>query len=210
MILPKRASGARLTDKGRIEWLRLIRSENVGPRTFLALLAHYGSAQAAVVALPALARRGGATGPARICSADEAEREIDAAGSLGVSFIALGEPDYPTRLSMIDDAPPMIAVRGKAEALARPMVAIVGGRNASAAGVRFAEHLARWHAALTLPRIAQVSRPERLRRSPAGTSTSTLPNTPRFSMRSCPKVPRSAKDRSAGNRGLVISRGAIG
>jgi len=143
MILPKRASGARLTDKERIEWLRLIRSENVGPRTFLALLAHYGSARAAVVALPALARRGGATGPARICSADEAEREIDAAGSLGVSFIALGEPDYPTRLSMIDDAPPMIAVRGKAEALARPMVAIVGGRNASAAGVRFAEHLAR-------------------------------------------------------------------
>ncbi|HEY7300132.1 MAG TPA: DNA-processing protein DprA [Xanthobacteraceae bacterium] len=133
----------RLSDEERIAWLRLIRSENVGPRTFRALVAHYGSADAALAALPALARRGGATGLARICPADDAKREIDTANSLGVSFIALGEPGYPTRLSMIEDAPPIIAVRGKTEALARDMVAIVGGRNASAAGVRFAEQLAR-------------------------------------------------------------------
>src|SRR5437763_10925763 len=99
-------------DEERLDWLRLIRSENVGPRTFRALLAHYGSAQAALAALPALARRGGATGLARICSRDEATREIDAARSLGVSYVALGEPEYPARLSMIDDAPPVIAVRG--------------------------------------------------------------------------------------------------
>ena len=60
-----------------------------------------------------------------------------------MTYVALGEPDYPARLAMIDDAPPLVAVRGKLAALARPMVAMVGGRNASAAGLRFAEQLAR-------------------------------------------------------------------
>ena len=59
------------------------------------------------------------------------------------SFVALGEPDYPRRLQMIDDAPPLLAVRGNAAALNLPAVAVVGARNASAAGVRFAERLAR-------------------------------------------------------------------
>ena len=143
MIGANKASDSRLSDEERIDWLRLIRSENIGPRTFRALLAHYGSARAALAALPALARRGGATGLARIWSREEAKREIDAATSLGVTYIALGEPDYPARVAMIDDAPPLVAVRGKLAALARPMVAMVGGRNASAAGLRFAEQLAR-------------------------------------------------------------------
>ena len=66
-------------DEERLDWLQLIRSENVGPRTFRALIQHYGSAQAALAALPALARRGGASGPSRICSRADAKREIDAA-----------------------------------------------------------------------------------------------------------------------------------
>ncbi len=139
----KDAEGVRLTDGQRLDWLRLIRSDNVGPRTFRALINHYGGARAALAALPDLARRGGASGPARICSHEDAERELKAAKSLGVSLLALGEPDYPPRLAMIDDAPPLIAARGKLAALALPMVAIVGARNASAAGIRFAERLAR-------------------------------------------------------------------
>ncbi len=135
--------GIRLTDDERLDWLRLIRSENVGPRTFRALVDHCGSAQAALSALPNLARRGGASGSARICSRAEAEREIKAARSLGVSFVALGETGYPSRLAMIDDAPPLIAVRGNLATLARPMVAVVGARNASAAGIKLAERLAR-------------------------------------------------------------------
>ncbi len=135
--------GVRLTDAQRLDWLRLIRSENVGPRTFRALVNHYGGARAALAALPDLARRGGAAGAPRIHPREEAEREIKAAGSLGVSLIALGEPDYPPRLQMIDDAPPLIAVRGKRSALAHSMIAIVGSRNASAAGAKFAERLAR-------------------------------------------------------------------
>ena len=132
-----------LPDEQRLDWLRLIRSDNVGPRTFRALLNHCGSARAALAALPHLARRGGATRAARVCSREDAERELGAAKALGVTFIAIGEPDYPQRLQMIDDAPPLFAVRGNTAALSLPMVGIVGARNASAAGMRFAERLAR-------------------------------------------------------------------
>jgi DNA processing protein len=131
-----------LSEETRIDWLRLIRSDNVGPRTFNALVSHYGGASAALAALPDLARRGGAIA-GRVCSREDAERELAAAKALGVSFIAVCESDYPQRLRMIDDAPPLLAVRGNPAALALPMVAIVGARNASAAGVRFAERLAR-------------------------------------------------------------------
>jgi DNA processing protein len=137
------AGGVTLTDGQRLDWLRLIRSENVGPRTFRALVNHCGGARAALDALPGLARRGGAQGPGRICSVQEAEQEISTAHRMGARFIALGEPDYPARLRMIDDAPPLLAVRGNADILLQPMTAIVGSRNASAAGAKFASQIAR-------------------------------------------------------------------
>ena len=133
----------RLTDEQRIDWLRLIRSPNIGPRTFRALINHFGGARAALAALPSLARRGGATGAVQICSRDEAMREIALAHKLGVTFAALGEPAYPLRLQMIDDAPPLIALRGNIAALSMPMVAIVGSRNASGAGLKFTQRIAR-------------------------------------------------------------------
>jgi DNA processing protein len=80
---------------------------------------------------------------ARICSRADAEREIKAARSAGVSLVALGEPGYPWRLQMIDDPPPLIAVRGHLPVLDRPMIAVVGARNASAAGIKLAGRLAR-------------------------------------------------------------------
>jgi DNA processing protein len=134
--------GIKLSDEQRLEWLRLIRSDHIGPRTFRELVNHFGGARAALDALPGLARRGGAAG-ARICSREDAERELKAARVQGIEFLGLGEPDYPKRLQMIDDAPPLLAVSGKRDILARPLVAIVGSRNASAAGVKFAERLAR-------------------------------------------------------------------
>jgi DNA processing protein len=136
------SEGVRLTEEQRLDWLQLIRSDNVGPPTFRALINHYGGARAALKAVPDLARRGGAA-TARIYPRGDAERELKAAAGLGVSLIALGEPDYPARLKMIDDAPPLIAVRGQRDAFARSWVAIVGARNASAAGGKFAERLAR-------------------------------------------------------------------
>jgi DNA processing protein len=76
--------------------------------------------------LPTLARRGGGTSTPQICSRDDAAREIAAAAKLGISLVALGEADYPRRLQMIDDAPPLIAIRGETSVLALPLVAIVG------------------------------------------------------------------------------------
>ena len=143
MTRAQAADGVRLTDGQRLDWLRLIRSENVGPRTFRALINHYGGAGAALDMLPELARRGGAQAPGRICSVTEAEKELAAAARHGTVFIALGEPDYPTRLRMIEDAPPLIAARGRLDVLKSPKVAIVGSRNASAAGVKFAARIAR-------------------------------------------------------------------
>jgi DNA processing protein len=131
----ERSDGVQLTDEQRIDWLRLIRSPNVGPRTFRALINHFGGARAALQALPSLARRGGASGAVEIFARADAEREIAAAQKLGVTLVALGEPGYPLRLQMIDDAPPLIAIRGQARALALPLVAIVGSRNASGAGL---------------------------------------------------------------------------
>ena len=83
----------RLTEEQRLDWLRLIRSDNVGPRTFRDLINHYGGARAALEALPSLARRGGALLPGHICSREDAEAEVKAARARGVEFIALGEPE---------------------------------------------------------------------------------------------------------------------
>ena len=134
--------GVQLTDEQRLDWLRLIRTDHIGPRTFRSLLNQYGGARAALAALPDLARLGGAR-TIRICPREDAEREIAAADRQGIALIGLGEPDYPERLKAIDDAPPLLAVRGERAALARPMLAMVGSRNASAAGLKFVGRLAR-------------------------------------------------------------------
>ncbi|BAT60754.1 hypothetical protein GJW-30_1_03304 [Variibacter gotjawalensis] len=143
MISDERPRGIALTDAQRLDWLRLIRSQNVGPRTFRDLINHFGSARAALAALPTLAGRGGARRSTQICSIADAEDEIAAVRRLGAVFVAQGEPDYPWRLAQIADAPPLLAVRGRIETLRAPMVAIVGSRNASGAGMKFAEVLAR-------------------------------------------------------------------
>ena len=133
----------KLSDEQRVDWLRLIRSDNIGPRTFHDLVEYYGGVRAALTALPDLAKRGGSARSIRICSREQAEAELQAARATGIEFFATGEPDYPARLKMIDDAPPVIAMRGKLDILQRPLVAIVGSRNASAAGAKFTERMAR-------------------------------------------------------------------
>jgi DNA processing protein len=139
----KTSTTTNLTDAQRVDRLRLIRSDNVGPRTFRSLVNHFGSARAALERLPDLARRGGAARPGRICSEEDARSEIEASKKIGVSLLAPGEAGYPPRLAMLDDAPPLLGVRGTIEVLMRPVIAIVGSRNASGAGLKFAGTLAR-------------------------------------------------------------------
>ena len=132
-----------LTDIERLDWLRLIRTENVGPVTFARLMERFDTPGQAIQALPELAKRGGRKAPLRVASRAEAEREVAALTKFGARLIASCEPDYPQALAAIDDAPPLISVIGHPHLLRKRAVAMVGARNASINGKRFAEMLAR-------------------------------------------------------------------
>lgn len=132
-----------LTDRQRFAWLRLIRSENVGPITFRNLVNQFGGAEEALEALPGLARRGGRAKPIRICSRGEAERELAKAHKIGARLVARREHGYPPLLLHIDASPPLLYIQGQAALAMRPAIAIVGSRNASAAGRKIARDLAR-------------------------------------------------------------------
>jgi len=134
---------AEISEQERVDRLRLIRSENVGPITFRRLIARYGSAQAALQALPRLAKRGGTRVVPRICTVAEAEDELAALAKVHARLVAIDETDYPPLLAHIDDAPPLIAMLGDASLLRRPSIAMVGARNASLNGRRIAADLAR-------------------------------------------------------------------
>jgi DNA processing protein len=130
-----------ITSQERRDRLRLFRSQNVGPITYRQLLGHYGSAGEALDAAPALARRSGGRA-IKICPADAAQAELDALDQLGAQLLTLGEPAYPVSLAAIDDAPPVLAVRGRAELLSQASIAVVGARNASTNGRNLAHRLA--------------------------------------------------------------------
>lgn len=132
-----------LSEAEHVDWLRLLRSENVGPVTFFAFLRRYGSAAESLSALPTLARKGGRAS-LRIAPREEAERELDATRKAGARLIAHGERDYPSGLAAIYDTPPLLSMRGRTDIAADPsrVVAMVGARNASGVGARFARTLA--------------------------------------------------------------------
>jgi DNA processing protein len=125
-----------LQPQERLDWLRLCRSEGVGPVTFYALLRRFGSAAAALDALPLLSR------PVAAAKRSEAEAEIAAIERRGGHLVCWGEPSYPAMLAAVEDAPPVLTVLGHVEMLLAPMVAVVGARNASANGRRLARDLA--------------------------------------------------------------------
>lgn len=131
---------AKLDPEQRLACLRLIRSDNVGPVAFRELINHYGGAVQALDALPEVARRGGRT--IRICPSDRAERELEAADRIGASILFTIEPGYPALLAHVDAPPPAIYVKGDVALLNRPLVAIVGSRQASAAGLTLARRFA--------------------------------------------------------------------
>lgn len=131
-----------LSPRERLDRVRLARSENIGPVTFRRLIERFGSAGAAMEALPNLARQGGRRGPIRLCPEADAAREVDAVERLGARLLVLGDAAYPALLAAIADPPPILSVLGDPAFLSRPSVAMVGARNASAAGRRFARTLA--------------------------------------------------------------------
>lgn len=134
---------ATLSNRQRTDWLRLIRTENVGPVTFRRLLNRFGSAQAALEALPRLSQSAGRNAPLNAPSQAQIEDELAAIDKMGARIIAMGEPDYPDMLRHIDAAPPMLTMRGNTSQNWARTIAIVGARNASAAGLRICKTMAR-------------------------------------------------------------------
>lgn len=129
------------TEEDRVAWLRLLRSRRVGIATFYRLMDEHGSAQAALQALPDVARAAGVKGYATFSKA-QAEEEFRYAVQQGARLIFRGDALYPAELNSLNDAPPMLWIRGNTDVLTRPMVALVGARNASSLGGRMARSLA--------------------------------------------------------------------
>jgi DNA processing protein len=131
-----------MTEEERLAWLRLARTEQVGPVAFEQLVGRHGSAGAVLDILPDLARRGGRSEPLRIPSRDDARRELDAGARIGARLFCACEPAFPHLLAALDPPPPLIWALGDLSIAGRPTAAIVGARIASAGGQKFARGLA--------------------------------------------------------------------
>lgn len=120
----------------------MLRTENVGPITFHRLIRRYGTAANALDALPHLAAQGGRSKPLIAPPKDVIEREYESLRKFGAELVCAGEAAYPAALKNVEDAPPVLTVLGQIKLLNRPTVGIVGARNASLNGRKFAGMLA--------------------------------------------------------------------
>lgn len=130
------------SEEHKVSWLRLLRSRRVGVTTFHRLMAEHGSADAAVSALPDIAEQAGVRGYSA-CPVEDVERELTLGNRAGAQLIGLNDPNYPPHLAKLDDAPPLLWTLGDTSFLTKPMIALVGARNASSLGTRMTQALAR-------------------------------------------------------------------
>jgi DNA processing protein len=130
------------SDAERLAWLRLARTEGIGPINFHKLVRRYGSATKAIAALPDLMTKAGAKRGLSVTPVEQAEREIAASTKAGATLICTSEPHYPPALAEIDSAPPILCMSGNFELVTRQSVGIVGARTASANGRKMARILA--------------------------------------------------------------------
>ena len=131
-----------LSDKERLEWVRLARTPNIGPVTFAQLIAKFGGAGEALTALPDLTKRAGRKRPLTPPPEADIADELSAAKTFGAEIICACEPNYPALLRALDPPPPALTIYGNSGLLQKPAIAIVGARNASAAGRKMARDLA--------------------------------------------------------------------
>lgn len=115
--------------------LRLIRSENVGPRTFFSLVKKFGSPAEALRNIPQIASKNGRK--ITICSESEAEKELKNAEKLGINILSFEDEAYPEILKQTYDPAPILYYKGNLELLQKPSIGVVGTRNASANACSF-------------------------------------------------------------------------
>lgn len=142
----------------QFDQLRLIRSPNIGPVSYRQLIGRFGSAKAALEALPDLVRRGGGTGPTLLADEAGVAREIQFAQKFGARYIFIGDAEYPSLLSHLDNAPPVMCVKGDLGLLNRVAISLVGARNASAGACQFARQLAYDLGQMEFPIVSGLAR----------------------------------------------------
>lgn len=124
----------KISDEEIIDWIQLINSENVGPITFYKLLQQYKSAKSALSNLPP---------KCKLFPRSEAKKEVELAKSKGIQILTINDSQYPENLKQIEDAPPVLYVKGNPEILNHPVsISIVGARNASINGRKLASKIA--------------------------------------------------------------------
>ena len=141
----------------QFDQLRLIRSPNIGPVSYRQLIGRCGSAKAALEALPDLVRRGGG-GPSLLADEASVARELQFVEKFGGRHIFIGDPEYPSLLSHLDNAPPVLSVKGDLGLLNRIAISIVGARNASAGACQFARQLAYDLGQMEFPVVSGLAR----------------------------------------------------
>jgi len=134
-------SSLSLSENERIARIQLYRCENVGPVTFFDLMNRYKTAENALEALPELARRGGKKRPLKICSKQNVMRELDEHKKHNARLIVWGDQDYPKMLKTVSDTSPILSVKGNIALAENKAIAIVGARNSSINGKKFAKKL---------------------------------------------------------------------
>lgn len=135
------SAGQGLQQVDPMPWLQLIRSRRVGPATFHRMIREHGDAQTALIALPQIAAAAGVENY-EVCPAGVAAAELAKGARAGARLILWGHADYPAALMDLADAPPILWAQGDIDLLQKPMIALVGARNASSLGVRMARSLA--------------------------------------------------------------------
>lgn len=129
-----------LAGEDLLDILQIIRTPNVGPTTFFQLMRRFGNAKEVLAQLPHLSRKT----PLVLCSRDDAKIELEQTQKFGAKLVLYGQQEYPALLHMISDPPPIITVSGQADIWAeKPLIAMVGSRNASANGCQLAQKMAR-------------------------------------------------------------------
>ena len=142
MMFAQDRTAAPLSDNEKIAWLRLIRTENVGPITFYNLIDSFGSASKAIEALPTLSRKGGRLKDLKVFDTGAAISEMESLQKRGGKMLFAADALYPLALAAIDDAPPVLSILGNPKLLNLPAIGMVGARNASLNGCKFAEKTA--------------------------------------------------------------------
>lgn len=143
--------------QAQFDQLRLIRSPNIGPVSYRQLMGRFGSAKAALEALPDLVRRGGG-GPSLLADEASVTRELQFVQKFGGRHIFIGDPEYPSLLSHLDNAPPVLSVKGDLALLNRVAISIVGARNASAGACQFARQMAYDLGQMEFPVVSGLAR----------------------------------------------------